>query len=187
MKFTTFEQQNLVLAEDQPEYNQLPVNLNPEIDEKPMHFAIEFEESDYDQLRANGNKMFFTQLTFGQPFQPVAMSIQTPEQLSALSKEELLDVLAAQKAERDKIEAARKRLPVRLGEFKMESGEVKLLPMMANGDYIPNIAKDSLKLISDPDEMKAGIIRLEMQVFVHVSDVKDLDLTKFPGIAALVF
>lgn len=181
MQFVDFEQANLILAENQPEYIPLPVNLNPEIPEKPMCFCVQLSPVDIGRLKQNGGKLFFNQLTFGKAFQPVSIGFDLPETKSELTKEGLIFMLQSQAEAAKKMEADKSKLPITLVLTKMPEGEEKLLPQLPNGSFIPNIVKDSLSLSTTPLESKAGLARLKMEVFIHLEDLKDLNLVKFPG------
>lgn len=91
MTFHEFEQQNAVLAENQPEYHPLPVNINPAQPEHPFTFCIHFEPKDLENIFNNGGFAYFTQLTFGKNFQPVSFSTEIPwDFISPLTKEQLI-------------------------------------------------------------------------------------------------
>ena len=68
------EKWEIVLAEDQPEYIPLPV-LVQSGPEKRMtsRWSLSAEER---QKVANGADIFLQQLTFGHPFQPVALGLE---------------------------------------------------------------------------------------------------------------
>lgn len=93
MKFVPFDQQNFVLAENQPQYTPLPVNINPATEGVPMTFAVEFTEDDFEEIRKNGNKAYFQQLTMGKNFQPVSLHTSLPENISKMNRSQLIDFM----------------------------------------------------------------------------------------------
>lgn len=86
-----FEQANLMLAEDQPEYETLPVFVETREAEvrdpvqglikKPvaweMTACFQLNAEEIAEIVKTGN-IWYTQCLFGQPFQPVRMSTQNP-------------------------------------------------------------------------------------------------------------
>ena len=77
MKPTTFPQQTNVLAEDQPEYQPLPVMVHP-----GPHFAMtscwELTDDDIEKLKET-RRIYVTQLTFGRFLQPQLLSHDVPQ------------------------------------------------------------------------------------------------------------
>lgn len=70
MKAIKFKGHNAVLAEDQPQYTPLPVCVEC-TPEGSMVSCFKLSWLERIKLLFSG-KLFFRQLTFGQPFQPVA-------------------------------------------------------------------------------------------------------------------
>lgn len=76
MKAIDFTERTHMLAEDQPEYETLPVHIN---DSQECEFTSCFELTDEEIAEiVSTKKLWYTQLTFGNPFQPVRMSTQNP-------------------------------------------------------------------------------------------------------------
>ncbi len=77
MRPIKFEEQTCILAEDQPEYQDLPVHLgqNPE---QAMTSCWELSELDKQLLLKTG-KIWLTQYTFGKNFQPILLQVRKPE------------------------------------------------------------------------------------------------------------
>jgi len=71
------EPYEFILAKDQPEYVPLPVVLI-EGEEKRLASRWEFTEEER-KLIAEGGSLLLQQLTFGPPFQPVAMEVVSKE------------------------------------------------------------------------------------------------------------
>jgi len=179
MKFTEFAQQNLILAENQEEYLNLPVNVNPDLPEQPMAFCLELDMEDIERLIENKGRIFINQLTFGKNFQPISISLQPPATLSELTKEELTQVLNKRAADKAREESLTKRLPVKLASFIKDDTTEILLPQMPDGTFIPNIQKDSMVLEASHEELKAGLLRLNLSIYIKQPD--KLELNKFKG------
>ena len=81
MRAIPFEEQNMVLAKEQPDYNQLPVHFtNPKDNPKtPVHFCMELDEADIQKLIENKGRIWFSQLTFCKPFNPIQVSLEKPD------------------------------------------------------------------------------------------------------------
>jgi len=82
MKAINFEGNNFVLAEDQPEYESLPVhvkyNIIPE-GEVPWEITACFEFSDEEiQELIKTKKLYYSQLVFGNLFHPMRLSLKNP-------------------------------------------------------------------------------------------------------------
>jgi len=86
MNFVDFPQRNLLLAEDQPEYQTLPVFVEErhiETENGPkailwsMTCVYEFTDEEIAELIAN-RKLYYRQSLFGHSFQPIFMSTKDP-------------------------------------------------------------------------------------------------------------
>jgi hypothetical protein len=77
MKAITFPQVNLMLAEDQPEYETLPVHVVAEDPTTPMTCCLELSPEEVEEIVRTG-RIYHTQLTFGGPVQPIRMSVTNP-------------------------------------------------------------------------------------------------------------
>ena len=72
-----FEEYEIVLAKDQPQYMPLPVVIS-EGEEVRMISRWEFSELEKEQI-AEGGSLILEQLTFGNRYQPTALSILSKE------------------------------------------------------------------------------------------------------------
>lgn len=72
-----FPQANIALGESQAEYETLHVAYDIANPAKPMTACFQLNKEEIDEIVKTG-KLWFTQLTFGKPFQPVLMSTQNP-------------------------------------------------------------------------------------------------------------
>lgn len=77
MQPVEFPQQTDVLAKNQPQYTPLPVHVGSQDDSFPMTACFELSEEEKAEIAATG-KLWYTQITFGHPFQPVHLSTQNP-------------------------------------------------------------------------------------------------------------
>jgi len=76
MKAKEFPEVNLRIAEDQPEYHTLPAFHNKK--EGSVTFCFELSEDEINRLYATG-EIWFKQLTFNGPMQPIALSCNKEE------------------------------------------------------------------------------------------------------------
>jgi hypothetical protein len=74
-----FPESNDVLARDQDEYEPLPI-FRFEGAEGRVAFCCRLSEWEIDEIRRT-RTLWIQQLTFGQRFQPVALSTQRPDDL----------------------------------------------------------------------------------------------------------
>lgn len=72
MNTIEFDEVNVRIAEHQEEYETLPVFYNKE--EGSITCCFELSQEEKDQVLKTG-KIWFKQLTFGNPMQPIAMSV----------------------------------------------------------------------------------------------------------------
>lgn len=69
-------------------------------------------------------------------------------------------------------------------KLKMTSGmKNKYLPIMPDGNPIPNVVKGSMELIIDPQLSEAGFCKLKLEIYLKTEDVKDAmeNPQYFPG------
>lgn len=86
MKVVEFEGVNVRIAEDQPEYITLPAFWNKQ--EGSLTYCFELSDAEIEQLKES-KRIFFKQLTFGQPMQPIHPSVfQRELMLVGASKKE---------------------------------------------------------------------------------------------------
>lgn len=72
----TFPEVNLPLAEDQPEYETLYVHVS-DTPEREITACFELSDEEIAEI-VSTKKLWHTQLSFGQPVQPIRMSTQNP-------------------------------------------------------------------------------------------------------------
>lgn len=77
MRSIEFPQANIALAKDQPEYETLHVHADINDPTLPMTACFELSPEEVMEIYRTG-KIWFTQLTFGKPFQPIRMSTSNP-------------------------------------------------------------------------------------------------------------
>lgn len=73
-----FEESNMVLAKDQPQYVPLPVHVNPMDPDVPVTACFELSEEEIVQIVAT-KRIWHTQICFGQAVQPIRMSTTKPD------------------------------------------------------------------------------------------------------------
>lgn len=69
MKAVEFEEVNVRIAEDQPQYETLPAFWNKK--EGSMTFCFELSPDELEQVGKTG-RIYLKQLTFNKPMQPIA-------------------------------------------------------------------------------------------------------------------
>lgn len=72
-----FPEQTHVLAKDQPQYVPLPVHIDQNDPMVPMTACFQLSPEELAEINATG-KLWYTQSTFGNAFQPVRMSTRNP-------------------------------------------------------------------------------------------------------------
>lgn len=87
MKAIEFDEVNLRIAENQPEYQTLPVYVEKEDKSIPVTMCFELTEEEQKQVKDTG-RIWITILTFGHNFQPINMSCLKPESLTDPDDEE---------------------------------------------------------------------------------------------------
>nr|GEY82300.1 hypothetical protein [Tanacetum cinerariifolium] len=159
--------QNMVLAEHQEEYQNLPVNVNPEDPMQPMTFCIQLFGDEVDQLLENGGKIYFTQSTFGNSFQPVSAQLTPPDTMSALNPEELVDALKLRVELESEIKRIKATVPLVLDVHNFTKGK-KLLPTTADGYPLSNIAEGSMHMRKSPGLSKFNKVAIDLQIIAYV-------------------
>ena len=76
MKAIEFEQQTVVLAKDQPEYNNLPVHITNDA-ERQMISCYELTDEEF-KIITETKKIWHGQCTFGKHYHPTWLSVQNP-------------------------------------------------------------------------------------------------------------
>lgn len=78
-----FPQRNVMLAENQPEYETLPIHVPLDENgvltdaESPCTCCFQLNKEEIDEIVRTG-QIWFTQYTFGNAFSPITMSTQNP-------------------------------------------------------------------------------------------------------------
>lgn len=83
MKTVEFEGVNVRIAEDQEEYNTLPAFWNQK--EGSLTYCFELSEAEIEHIKET-KKVYFKQLTFGQPMQPINPSVFQRELMPVINK-----------------------------------------------------------------------------------------------------
>jgi hypothetical protein len=65
-----------MLAEDQPEYETLPIHVS-NTPQRECTACFELSPEELAEVQRTG-RIWYTQLTFGNPFQPIRMSVLYP-------------------------------------------------------------------------------------------------------------
>jgi hypothetical protein len=74
-----FPESNATLASTQDEYEPLPVYVFPGLDRR-MAFCCRLSDAEVDQIVAT-RTLWLQQLTFGNPFQPILLSVEKPDDI----------------------------------------------------------------------------------------------------------
>lgn len=77
MKVLNFPEVNVRIAENQPEYETLPVKVDISNDSMPATMCLELDEEEIKQVKKTG-RVWITVLTFGHNFHPIKMSFLKP-------------------------------------------------------------------------------------------------------------
>lgn len=77
MKAIEFPQQTHILAKDQPEYEPLPVHIAAGEPGTPFTCVFELSDEEIAQI-VQTKRLYYTQLTCGNLFQPVRLSTMNP-------------------------------------------------------------------------------------------------------------
>ncbi|KKN67214.1 hypothetical protein LCGC14_0463870 [marine sediment metagenome] len=78
MKAIAFKGHNVKIAEKQEQYETLPAYHNEK--EGSLIFCFELDNEEKEQVKKTG-RIYWKQITGGQPMQPVGMTILKPESL----------------------------------------------------------------------------------------------------------
>lgn len=131
MKAINFKEVNVRIAENQEEYETLPVKINLVDPAAPTTMCIELDQAEINQVVRTG-RIWLTVLTFKQNFHPIKMSLLKPDDCTdpgnTLIDVERKKLLKQFKAQNDKIEA----------EFKETSKRIDkaIKRMRASGDAL---------------------------------------------------
>jgi hypothetical protein len=77
MKSIEFPEANVAVAKDQPQYNTLFARVDRQSPEGEMIICFELTDEEVTQIVRN-KKLFYSQLTFGQLFQPMRIMTESP-------------------------------------------------------------------------------------------------------------
>lgn len=80
MEATDFPGVNLRIAENQPEYETLPVHINREDPTTPTTMCFKLNQKELKQVTETG-EIWLTMMTFGNNFHPIRMSCLKPAHL----------------------------------------------------------------------------------------------------------
>lgn len=71
MKAINFEEVNVLIAEDQPQYETLPAYYNQ--NEGSITSCFELTEEELEEVKRTG-KIYYKQMLFGNPMQPMSLA-----------------------------------------------------------------------------------------------------------------
>ena len=77
MEAIDFPQRTHILAENQPEYTPLPVHIDRTQPGSPFTCCFKLSPEEIEQINKTG-EIWYTQLTCGNLFQPVMLSVINP-------------------------------------------------------------------------------------------------------------
>ena len=77
MEAIEFDQQTVVLAKDQPQYQPLPVHRDPSKEGVPVTCCFKLSPEELEDISKTG-LLWHTSLTFGQALQPIRMTTKNP-------------------------------------------------------------------------------------------------------------
>lgn len=78
MQSVDFEQRNVIIGENQPEYVPLYGHIDTEDVQRPATICLQLDIEEIRQILNNGGKLWFTQCTFGKGYNPIRMSVTNP-------------------------------------------------------------------------------------------------------------
>lgn len=82
MNAKEFKEVNLRIAENQPQYETLPVHFDSKDESYPVTMCFQLDEQEQKQVLETG-EIWLTVLTFGKSFHPIAMSCLKPEKFKS--------------------------------------------------------------------------------------------------------
>lgn len=85
MKPANFPEQNVIYAENQPQYTPLPAFKT---DEGEVITAWDLSDDELDKIQRTG-RIYLSQLTFNQDLQPVLLTVDRPDILKIAEKKRL--------------------------------------------------------------------------------------------------
>lgn len=83
MRPIEFEEQNCIYAKDQPEYLPLPAHRT---EDGQVTSCWELDEDEIQQI-IRDKKIYLTLLTFGDPLQPIMISVVNPLRVVSIQEE----------------------------------------------------------------------------------------------------
>lgn len=81
MKIVEFPEANVKIAEDQEEYQTVPAFWNGK--EGSIVYCFELTDAEIEQIK-DQKRIFFKQITFGQPMQPIQSSVFQRELMNVI-------------------------------------------------------------------------------------------------------
>jgi len=78
MTATEFPEVNLRIAENQPEYETIPVFVDEKDPKIPVTMCFKLDDAEMKQVWETG-EIWLTVLTFGKAFQPIGQSVLKPK------------------------------------------------------------------------------------------------------------
>lgn len=72
---------DIVIAKDQPQYKPIPANIQHTVPECPVTMCWELSDEELNRLLVT-KKLWHSVWTFGQPLQPILLSVTPPEGFS---------------------------------------------------------------------------------------------------------
>lgn len=76
MQAVEFPEQTQILAKDQPQYQPIPIHYDPKYGAATSCFQLSDEEVE-EIVRTR--RIWNTQVTFGNPYHPIRMSVSKPD------------------------------------------------------------------------------------------------------------
>lgn len=78
MESLDFEERNHILNGPKREFEDLFVNINPTLPGCPTTFKMRLSPAELEEVIRTGGDVYFTQMTGGNAFQPVSLSVIKP-------------------------------------------------------------------------------------------------------------
>lgn len=79
MKLIEFPEVNIRIAEHQEEFHTIPANIDPSDPTYPFTFCVELSPEELSEVIMNKGKVWITQWTGGNLFQPILVRTLKPE------------------------------------------------------------------------------------------------------------
>jgi len=135
-----FEEANAVLAENQQDFNPLPVNINPELPEVPFTAMFVLTPEQLEMIKANEGRLYITQCTYGNAFHAISVDINKPQSMSTMNKAELMAHFKKMQLAQKELELEQLRNEIKQNDAAKKKGSkkpiIKKLP--DNGEKLVN-------------------------------------------------